>query len=157
MTTHSVNQSKNSKDRTLDHVLSYFKKAIIIGDLKPGDRMLSERKLAIKLNVSRSSIREALRVLEILGFIEILPGSGAFVLYPKSNSLSDFIELTSMLRTTFPNNILEVRFIIECEAVRLAAKRSTSHEQEIIKKALKKMLDVKVGDKSGPKADFDFP
>ena len=49
------------------------------GELKPGDKLLPERELADRLQVSRASVREAIRALEMMGFVEIRPGDGTFV------------------------------------------------------------------------------
>ena len=101
-----------TKKRVFEDILEYFKGIIRKGKLKPGDRLLSERELAGKLEVSRASLREALRALEMLGFLSINPGKGAYVLSPKTETLSAFTELTMYLRPTISENILEVRIII---------------------------------------------
>lgn len=62
--------------RTFDEVSTKIKDLIFTGVLKPGDRLPSEVKLAQQLNVGRQSIREALRLLEISGFINIQRGGG---------------------------------------------------------------------------------
>ncbi|MBW2026991.1 MAG: FadR family transcriptional regulator [Deltaproteobacteria bacterium] len=56
-----------SRKRVFEAILEYFKKALTSGNLKPGDRLLPERDLAAQFQVSRASLREALRALEMLG------------------------------------------------------------------------------------------
>ncbi len=142
--------------RVFDQILEYFKKALVEGDLKPGDHLPPERQLASSLGVGRSSLREALRALEILGLVSIVAGQGTFVLPPNTHSLSTFLEVTLALRPTFSENILEARTIIECEAVRLAAKRASAEERAHMREALEQMLRATVGDETGPQADFAF-
>ena len=57
-------------------VINYIKVKILSGELKNGDRLPSEREMAERLDVSRTSIREAIRTLEIMGLIESKRGSG---------------------------------------------------------------------------------
>ena len=148
-----------TKKRVFEDILEYFKGIVRKGKLKPGDRLLSERELAGKLEVSRASLREALRALEMLGFLSINPGKGAYVLSPSTETLSAFTELTMYLRPTISENILEVRIIIECEAVRLASKRASREELGCIKGSLEKMQRLTPGKGLAVKAsqvDFGF-
>ncbi|HLT66517.1 MAG TPA: GntR family transcriptional regulator, partial [Microbacterium sp.] len=57
-------------------VLSYVERQLRSGDLGPGDRLPGERDLATQLGVGRSSVREALRVLEVMGVLHTATGSG---------------------------------------------------------------------------------
>ena len=134
-----------TQNRVFEDILEYFKGLIRKGKLKPGDRLLTERELAAELGVSRASLREALRALEMLGFLSIIPGKGAHVLSPKTETLSEFTELTMYLRPTISENILEVRIIIECEAVRLASKRASREELGCIKSLLEQMQRLTPG------------
>jgi len=109
------------------------------GALKPGERLPSERDLADTLQVSRNSLREAFKVLEMLGLISIIPGSGTYVRESKDNiilplALSLSVEQNSMLE------ILEVRQLIETHCARLAASRGNDYDIKEIEKAL---LDLK--------------
>jgi GntR family transcriptional repressor for pyruvate dehydrogenase complex len=148
-----------TQKRIFEDILEYFKGLVRKGKLKPGDRLLSERELALELGVSRASLREALRALEMLGFLSINPGKGTYVLSPNTHSLSAFTELTMYLRPTLFENILEVRVIIECEAVRLTAKRASQEELAYIRSALERMIMIPKGvglAERASEADFEF-
>lgn len=62
-----------------EKVLSFFREQLLSGALKVGDRLLGERELCLALGVSRPVLREALRSLANLGFLDIRHGKGAFV------------------------------------------------------------------------------
>jgi len=86
------------------------------GQVKPGDKLPSERDLAEMLKVSRPTVREAMIALEVSGVIEVRTGSGIYVAgkagkprhAPKDDGIGPF-------------DLLEIRSIIEPEAAALAA------------------------------------
>ena len=92
------------------------------GELKPGQKLPSQRLLAGQLNVSRPSLREALLTLETLGLVQTLPARGTFVLDPASRPASapwrydDAHDLRDVFQT---------RVLIESELCRLAATAMT--------------------------------
>ena len=63
-----------------DTVADMLKKSIESGEFAPGDKLPPETKLCEDLKVSRTCIREAIRVLQAMGYVEIKHGKGAFVL-----------------------------------------------------------------------------
>jgi len=65
--------------RLFEQAVDQIKKLIISGHLRPGDKLPSENELSHLLNVSRSSVREALRALESNGLIQVKSGAGAYV------------------------------------------------------------------------------
>jgi len=99
------------------------------GELKPGDRLPSESELGKLLDVSRSSVREALRALESSGYIEVRSGLGAYVVEgaPFISSLNASIKRLSE-RKTLLIQLLQVRQTLECLTVSLAAKKITKEE-----------------------------
>lgn len=142
--------------RVFDKILEYFKELISAGKLKTGDRLLPERDLSLSLGVSRASLREALRTMEMFGLIRILPKQGAYILPPNTASLSSIFSMMLSLKPSISENILEVRIIFECEGARLAAKRSSPQELAGIKMILDRMPRSVTGDDLGAQADFDF-
>ena len=94
--------------------------------LKPGDPLPPERELTESFGVGRSSIREALRMLESQGVITAANG-GAFVVASAANPLNSSLQLVFALDgETGIHDLFELRRIIDCEAAALAATRRTN-------------------------------
>ncbi|MCS4476062.1 FadR family transcriptional regulator [Clostridium botulinum] len=117
---------KNAK--VYEQVIEQIKTMIISGNLQKGDKLPSERELVDQLKVSRTSIREALRALEIVGLIKCKQGEGNFIRDNFDNSLFEPLSLVFMLERSNKEDIIEVRRIIEVEAASLAAKRITKDQ-----------------------------
>lgn len=122
-----------------EEIVEQIKELMAEGDLKPGDKLLSERELAERLQVSRASVREALRALEMMGFVEIRTGEGTFV---RESCTDAIIQPLAMFISIERGNffeIYEVRKIFETAAARLAAERATPEEIQKIEEALWQM------------------
>jgi GntR family transcriptional repressor for pyruvate dehydrogenase complex len=91
--------------------------------LAPGTRMPSERELMEALGVGRSTVREALNGLAMLGAIEIRHGQGAFVAEQSEHASAP--EITAALAKGVTRDLLEARRPVETEIARLAAERRT--------------------------------
>ena len=102
-----------------DVVFRTLRQAILTGEMKPGERLL-EIHLANKLGVSRTPIREAIRMLELEGLVIMVPRRGAQVAQITEKSMSD---------------VLEVRCALDELAVELACERITEAEKEELLKA----------------------
>lgn len=108
--------------RLLDHLSA--------GDIKPGTRLPAERQLAEALGVARSSVRGALSALDVLGIIEIRPGSGSYVREGTSEFLPRAINWGLMLGQRRTQDLVEVRTYLEAVSARLAAERATDEDLE---------------------------
>ncbi|MBJ2357310.1 FadR/GntR family transcriptional regulator [Sphaerochaeta sp. S2] len=94
--------------------------------LKPGDRLPSERDLATALSVSRASVRQAITALATKGLLTVQQGDGTYVTTPSMKA--DALEALSeqlVDQQISPNEIVETRLLIECECARLCAMRAT--------------------------------
>ena len=113
--------------RTFEQVLVQVEEAIISGGLKPGDRLPPERDLAQTFGVSRASVREALRVLEMFGVIVARRGtgldSGSIVATSAQNGLESALRLHVGLLRIPTRDMVEVRALLEQQAARRAAER----------------------------------
>lgn len=133
--------------RVYSEVVSQILRLVDGGQIGPGDRLPPERFLAEQLQVSRSSVREAMTALEVLGVVEIRAGHGIFVGQAQSNHLIEAV--SSLTDEQGPLEILDARLLIEPGAAELAAKRATPsdlqllHEQlELMKEQLDKGMDA---------------
>lgn len=109
-------------------VIEQIKDMIKTGQLKKGDKLPPERDLVEQLQVSRTSIREALRSLEILGIIESRQGEGNFIRESFNQSLLEPLSIMFMLQESSPKEVLELRRVIETEIASLAAKHINEHK-----------------------------
>ncbi len=119
-----------------------IQKMILSGELKLGDKLPAERKMAEMLNVSRTSIREALRSLEIIGIIESRQGEGNFISENFDQVGLEPMSLIFTLKNGKFKDILEIRNIIEIEAAGLTAERITEERKEILKDLLTDLINA---------------
>lgn len=125
-----------------DVVFRTLRQAILTGEMKPGERLL-EIHLANKLGVSRTPIREAIRMLELEGLVIMVPRRGAQVAQITEKSMSD---------------VLEVRCALDELAVELACERITDEEKSELVQACKAFERATVTGQVHviAKADVDF-
>jgi len=125
---------KNSQEETitnkntnvnvlLNRLTNYFADEVFSGRLNPGDKIESDRNLAEIFEVGRSAIREALKVLDVLGLIEIRPGQGTFLCNDGSNFFMIPLSWSLFLNTEQIESMLDVRYALEVMAARMAASR----------------------------------
>lgn len=110
-------------------VFQTLRKAILNGSLKPG-QVLSENKIAAKLSVSRTPIREALRSLETESLVTTLPGRKIIVSIPTVQDIEDIFEIrlimeTQALQRIKPDNTILINKLEEC------IKLSEPHLQDV--------------------------
>ncbi|WP_420489445.1 FadR/GntR family transcriptional regulator [Neobacillus drentensis] len=93
---------------------------ITIDGLIAGDKIPSERELSERLNFGRSSVREALRALELLGLIETRRGEGTFIRDFQGNHLVQLLSTFILQDEKAKRDVLETRNYIEMDLLRLA-------------------------------------
>lgn len=107
-------------------VAYHFERAILRGELQPGDRLPSERAISAEMNVSRTAVREALGRLQSLGLISRRHGSGTRVLPPDSTSVRSAYERSLRQWAGRMKDVYEVRLLLEAEIAALAARNRTA-------------------------------
>lgn len=98
--------------------------------LKPGDKIPSERELSERLNVGRSSVREALRALELLGLIETRRGEGTFIRDFRSNQLVQLLSTFILQDSKAKQDVSETKYLIELDCLRLIIGRDNGKQLE---------------------------
>lgn len=139
-------------ESAIEQIMDLVKKS----ELKPGDKLPPERKLAEKLSISRGSLREAFRVLESKGLIKSKAGGGRFIREVKKETLIDTENVILNLEKSSILELLEAREIFEVKIVKLAAQRATSEDIELIEKALSRMNKVEISEDNKTELDTDF-
>jgi len=127
-----------------------------VGSLKPGDRLVSERDLAIQLGVGRPLVREALRALTMLGIVEIRDRIGTVVTRPDVSVLNDFFTFALAQQADMPDDVMQARVAIECQAIRLACERADIADFERLQAALARIAETINESDAGGMADFEF-
>jgi len=128
---------KNTK--IYEMVMEQIKDLVKKGELKSGDRLPSERELCEKLEVSRASIREALKALQMLGLIETKHGEGNFINENFENSLLEPLSIVFLLLGSKSEDVLELRKVIEPETAALAAKNITDGQLIELKEIMEEL------------------
>ncbi|MFO8059925.1 MAG: FadR/GntR family transcriptional regulator [Bacillota bacterium] len=118
----SIEQLQRS-GRVTDAVLAELRELLATGEIKPREKLPTEKELSDAFGVGRSSIREALQVLEHVGLVETIHGVGRFVSEDVS-ALSDGLNWVYELRVSSAMNLLEARQAVEVSCARLAAERA---------------------------------
>ena len=123
--------SRVSVGRISEIIVDQIRLLMRQGQLKPGDRLPPERDLCERFGVSRVTVREALRMLESSGLVEIRVGArgGAFVTAPSSDRVGEGLADLLTLSVISAADVTEVRMILEVGIVPLVCERAT--EQDI--------------------------
>ncbi|MCG9969022.1 GntR family transcriptional regulator [Pelotomaculum terephthalicicum JT] len=111
-------------------VFESLREAILLGRLKPGERLM-EVQLAEEMGVSRTPVREAIRKLELDGFVVMVPRKGAYVAAITLKDIAD---------------VFEVRAALEGMAAGLAAERITEEELDQLERSLVQIRESQSGD-----------
>lgn len=129
------------KGRRYEQVAAQIQGLIASGALRPGDRLPPERELAAKFGVGRSSLRDALRTLEVMGIIESRHGSGTVVRDLSTDSL--VVPLASVLaqKRGLVAELLDVRRMIEPALAARAAANATQEELDRLEDILRRQTE----------------
>ena len=121
-----------------EHVADRLVTAIALGEFVPGQRLPSERELASTLEVSRTTIREAIQRLAALGFVEVRRGrtGGAYVLEGMGPGATEMIRRTLLPEWHNLEDLFDFRQLIEPLIARAAADRRTPKDADAIRTAL---------------------
>lgn len=120
----------------VDKIIKQIREQISIGQLEPGDKLPSERKLAEKLGVGRTHVRDAIAKLEFYGILKTMPQSGTVVAGIGISALEGLITDVLKLEESDFADLIETRVLLETQAARTAALRRTTDDIISIKNAL---------------------
>jgi len=124
-------------EKPVDSIIKQIKLLLSSGQLNPGDKLLSERKLAEKFGVGRAHVREAIKKLEFYGILRTLPQSGTYVAGLEISALEGLISDALHIETYDFQSLVETRLILEVSAIKLCCLRRTDEDLRILERSLK--------------------
>lgn len=130
---------KIKKDTTPLIIVNEIINSIERGELKLNEKLPPERDLAKTFGVGRTSIREAIRALVVMGYLEVIQGKGTFVC--RNSRLSDYEELNlkHIIEASSVFDLMEARKILEIGAIKLAAERIDAKQLTKMQKIISEM------------------
>jgi GntR family transcriptional repressor for pyruvate dehydrogenase complex len=139
--------------KIFEEILDQIKEMMLQERLTVGQRIPPEIRLAESLGVSRSSLREALRILDVLGIIESKTGEGTVIRKADPENLKNLMTLVAVSGGINTVDLYEARCAIEVEAAMLAAVRRSEQDLAMMEQALKEMDSLSNNEAS---AQFDY-
>ena len=142
----------------VEKVIHQLTAAISSGRFKLGERLPSEFELMEELNVSRNSLREAMKILSALGVVEIRRGDGTFICSQIKPSVLDSYVYSMMLESSSTEEIVELRQTLDEDVLVLAMRKCTQANIDCLTDYIKQMrYYFSQGELSkAAKADYDF-
>lgn len=139
-----------------EEIIRQLRILIESGQVEPGSKLPTERELSRMLNVSRPSLREALRALNLLGIIENRAGNGTYLSTPSDKWPLEPFSLLFTISKGRLIDIFEVRKSLEGTAAALAAERRSDEDLKVMKNSLKSMEDNLEDDAAYAKNELEF-
>jgi len=139
-----------------DMVYKQLVSLITRGHLRPGEKLPSERAMAMQLGVSRQSIREAIYRATTAGLIEVRQGEGTFIISSFKENLSQPFSILLTEQAEKISEFLEIRKLIEGWCAERASEAATAADLKKMQGVLKKMEKVNPAESVWEKADLDF-
>lgn len=150
-----VTMSRPLKEDLTNQLLARFKELISQGVLTAGVKLPPERELAQKFGVSRSSLRHALKVLEIMGVLTQRVGDGTYLTTSAARILTEPLEFLVLLDGISLHELAETRLIVEPELAARAAERATSEDLDTLRQSLE-IMETKSEERKLIEADLAF-
>lgn len=127
--------------RAYENVLVHIHQQVEEGVLRPGDKLPSERKLAERYGIGRSSVRDAIRILEMRGVVKPRQGGGTVVLAFSSDTLVAELAGTLVRKRALVQELMEVRCMIEPPLAARAAAHASAAQIEQLEDVLRRQRD----------------
>jgi len=144
------------KTRVYEEIVSKIKVMLENGRLKSGDQLPGERELSEVFQVSRSSVREALRTLETQGYLESRQGEGTYIASKPVESLVSPLASVIFTEKDSQMELFEMRRLIEPQIAFLAAERATPEEIAMMEQALIQQEEAVARGETGTDVDKSF-
>ena len=136
----------------LQKIISQIKYNISIGELQKGSKLPSERAMCAMFGLSRATVREALKMLELLGLVECLHGSGYYISSNLGQTLAEPLSIMFLLEKGDIRHTHELRRAIELEIAGIASSKASEEDLQQMEELLRK---IEKGTDERERADCD--
>ena len=109
------------------------------GELVPGTCLPSQRKLAALFKVGLGSVREAIKILNVMGYLNVVPGKGTFISEDGLNSSKGLTAFDQLMQAVSLSELMKAREVVECGAARMAAERADQESIQRLKDVTARM------------------
>ena len=130
--------------------------AELVATSLPGSRLPTERDLSEQLGVSRSTVREAIRSLSFIGAVTVKQGDGIYVSDGDNNLVDRLVGLGLMVQRSKVHEIIEVRRLLEVEAVARAAERHNETDKHRLMEIMQALVASKTDVRQAAHLDLEF-
>ncbi|MBR0390877.1 MAG: FadR family transcriptional regulator [Oscillospiraceae bacterium] len=156
MLTSANTTSLRTESSLVDQLIEQITNAVINHELEPGERLPSEAELAEMYNVGKSSVREAVKVLQALGVIEVRRGDGTFICKEHAGDLFNPVLYQMMIQPSDLDKLYELRRIFEPSASILAVENATEEDIKKIEDRFQKYESLVKDNRQTGKDDVAF-
>ena len=133
-------QSLKSKPLS-EQVMDEIRRMIAAGELKPGDMLPTENELTQRLGVSKSSVREAVKMMQAIGIVEIQRGKGTVLAKSMEKGYMNVMLCQLQMRGGNPRELREFRQMVELACVSVALEKATGEDLEEIGRCLERFRE----------------
>lgn len=134
---------KREPEKLYEHVINELKDMIVSGELKPGDKLPSERELGERFNVSRVPVREALKIMEFMGVVGGGRGDGTYLRSVNFAFYTGKMDLVSVVTADTMMDLMEFRVELESAAAYYASLRRTDEDIADMRRCISDMRELK--------------
>ena len=151
----------SKRESAVDIVVNSIKQLLIEKKLKPGDRLPNELEISEAMNVSRGSVREAMKILSAFGLVDIRIGNGTYVCETPGDSLMDSMLFSFFVSNPDLENLYEFRHFFEIDVLEMILKHYDENKNERTAmennlNALKSMMQNGISPQELKNNDLDF-
>lgn len=127
------------EEKAYARVIEKVKTMILSGELKSGEKLPPEREFAEKLEVSRNSVREAIRIMDMMGIVSSQQGSGNYVTCEFQKSITETMAMMFVMDQVNDKQISQVRYSLEVLAFTLALDRVREEDLAKMEECVEKL------------------
>ena len=145
-----------SQKSVVSRIIGRIKNALIQKELKPGDYLPTEAELMKNLGVSKTSIREAIKMLQALGVVDVRRGHGTRIREHPADGIIDPLIFQLILENKNPRDLIELRMMFEPAFTSMAMRKATQDDIARIKTALERFESEELVHVSTVERDLAF-